>query len=368
MNSNSSVVTSDLGFALADMEAFRSTARVFVDHAGRMKPGLAGRPSFDTLKAAADGRQPQDARGQHTAVCAFLDCLKRASEQGTSTPETYTFVAKCTEYDRYLDEKVVEFRANLRDEWSSKAVKSDNNTTLAKVVDEIVGHMRSFIEPGQAYQSLVDYTQARIKALLPHEVAGMRQEANISLIFPFLEKALPVAGDVAEFGCFRGILSVKLAFLMKALGADKHYYTFDTFHGFEIDDPAGGALGVGAFRDDEFDAYNYLTQWSRILPLTPIKGDATKTCAQLTKPLSFVWLDLDMGVLMDPVLRTIWSKCGPDTIIGIDDVGRPETPTVAPWLDGLIAAGAVELIFNSDEIAPNTFIRFVKKKGAYPAA
>lgn len=367
MNSRSSVVVSGRGFGLADAEAFRSTARVFVDHAGRMQPGLGGGPALDVLKGAAEGRAFGDARGQHEAVCAFLDCLKRASQQGT-TAETFTFVAKCAEYDRYLDEKVVEFRANPRGDWPSNAVKSDNNTVIAQVVDEIVGHLRSFAEPAQAYQSLVDYTQARIRALMPPEIAGMRQEANISLIFPFLEKALAVEGDVAEFGCFRGILSVKLAWLIKALGASKHYYAFDTFHGFEIDDPAGGALGVGSFRDDAFDAFGFLTKWSRILPLSPVKGDATKTCAQLKAPLSFVWLDLDMGVLMDPVLRTIWSKCGPDTVIGIDDVGRPETPTVAPWLDGLLAAGALELVFDSDRIAPNTFIRFVKKKGDLPPA
>jgi hypothetical protein len=127
-----------------------------------------------------------------------------------------------------------------------------------------------------------------------------------------------------------------------------------------------GALGVGAFRDDAFNAYNFLTQWSRVLPLTPIKGDATKTCAQLTGPLSFVWLDLDMSVLMHPVLQQIWPLCGPDTIIGVDDVGRPETPTVAAWLEELIAMGVLEQIFNSDEIAPSTFIRFLKKKGPFP--
>lgn len=367
MDSRSSVVASGRGFGLADAEAFRSTARVFVDHAGRIGPGLAGLPSFDLLREAAGGRALSDACGQHEVVCAFLDCLKRATEQA-ATAETYAFVAKCAEYDRYLDEKVVEFRANRRDDWSSAAVKSDDNIVIAKVVDEIAGHLRAFSEPAQAYESLVDYTQARIKALMPGEIAGMRQEANISLIFPFLEKSLPVEGDMAEFGCFRGILSVKLAWMIKALGAHKHYYAFDTFHGFEIDDPAGGALGVGSFRDDAFDAFGFLTKWSRILPLTPVKGDATKTCAQLQGPLSFVWLDLDMGVLMDPVLRTIWSKCGPDTLIGIDDVGRPETPTVAPWLDGLLASGAVELVFDSDKIAPNTFIRFVKKKGDLPPA
>lgn len=366
MHSRSSVVTSESGFALSDREAFQSTARVFMTLASQMKPGLEDRPSFDLLRAAADGNELQDERGQHAAVCAFLDCLKRTAEQSTSTAETYTFVAKCTEYDRYLDQKAIEYRANLREDWSSQTLKSDNNVIIAKVVDEIVGHLRSFSSPAQNYQSLVDYTQARIKTLVPAEIAGMRQEANIALIFPFLEKALPVPGDVAEFGCFRGILSVKLAWLMKAMGVQKHYYAFDTFHGFEIDDPAGGALGIGAFRDDAFDAFNFLTQWSRVLPLTPVKGDATRTCAQLSGPLSFVWLDLDMGVLMEPVLRTIWPLCGPDTVIGVDDVGRPETPTVAPWLDELIATGALEPIFNSDEIAPNTFIRFLKKKGAFP--
>jgi len=70
---------------------------------------------------------------------------------------------------------------------------------------------------------------------------------------------------------------------------------------------------------------------------------------------------------MDPVLRQIWHLCGPDTVIGVDDVGRPETPSVGPWLDGLVKAGAVEIVFNSDETAPNTFIRFLKKTGDYPA-
>jgi hypothetical protein len=41
---------------------------------------------------------------------------------------------------------------------------------------------------------------------------------------------------------------------------------------------------------------------------------------------------------------------------------------VASWLKDLIAKGVLEEIFNSDEIAPNIFIRFLKKKGAFPRA
>jgi hypothetical protein len=343
-------------------------AAIFMDRVGSITPSLANGKSFDRLAQVVKGSSLGEAQEQHGAICAFADCLKQVSKPEAVTSESFLFVAKCAEYDLYLDQKVVEFRANRRDQWASDGVTSDNNPVIAQVVDEIAGHMRSFAEPSHRYESFVGYTQSRIKALFPTAIAEMRQEANISIVLPFLEKSLSVPGDVAEFGCFRGVLSVKLAWFLKAMGSKKHFYTFDTFHGFEIADPAGGALGIGAFRDDEFNAYNFLTQWSRVLPLTPIKGDATKTCAQLTGPLSFVWLDLDMSVLMHPVLQQIWPLCGPDTIIGVDDVGRPETPTVAPWLKDLIAKGVLEEIFNSDEIAPNIFIRFLKKKGAFPKA
>jgi len=68
---------------------------------------------------------------------------------------------------------------------------------------------------------------------------------------------------MCEFGCFRGVLSVKLAWMMKAIGARRHYYAFDTFEGFAIDDPEGGALESAPSRTCH--SYRFLTQWSRVL-------------------------------------------------------------------------------------------------------
>jgi hypothetical protein len=292
------------------------------------------------------------------------------AKQGTSAPDTELFVAKCAEYDRYLDEIAARYQANARTDWRD-SVRSNDNGVVAQVVDEIARHLRSFGTANKNYAAMLAYKESKLREVLPPIIADMWHEANLAIILPMFEKSMLVPGDLAEFGCFRGTLSVKLAWLLKVSGADKHYYAFDTFHGFEIDDPAGlgtegsGRLGVGAFGDNA-DAFGSLTNWSRVLPLTPIKGDATKTCAQLTKPLSFVWLDLDMDVLMDPVLRQIWHLCGPDTIIGVDDDGRPENPTVGPWVDHLVAAGAVETIFDSDDVAPHLFVRFLRKKGEYP--
>ena len=179
-----------------------------------------------------------------------------------------------------------------------------------------------------------------LKPLLPASILGLRTEANLQFVTPWFMHSLSTPGDIAEFGCFRGTLSLKYAWALRELGlaGEKTIYAFDTFEGFQIDDPAGGALGVGAYADND-GAYEHLSKWAQLLPIRPIKGDATQTWRELKRPLSFVWLDLDMDVLMRPVLDGIWPLLRPDTIIGIDDVGRPETPTVAPWVASLLAEG-----------------------------
>jgi Macrocin-O-methyltransferase (TylF) len=210
------------------------------------------------------------------------------------------------------------------------------------------------------YQQLLKRSEAqsskRLRDNVPYTVVGLPSEANLNVLFPMFEQSLDVAGDICEFGCFRGVTSIKMAFLAKAAGTNKTVYAFDTFEGFQISDPGGGALGVGAF-SDHFDAYGELTKWGHVLPIVPVKGDATKTCEIIKAPLSFIWLDLDMGVLMDPVLNKIWPHITKDTIIGIDDVGRPETPTVEPWVDEVVRAGRLVEISRH----PNEFIRFYKR-------
>ena len=189
--------------------------------------------------------------------------------------------------------------------------------------------------------------------LLPRSVSQLRTEAHLGLIAPWFWKSLDIPGDVCEFGCFRGTMSIKFAYLLEAMGRRKQVYAFDTFEGFLMADPSGGVLGIGAYSDND-DAFEELQRWSAIIPVRPIKGDARETCKILTNELSFVWLDLDLGVLMDPVLEAIWPLLRRDTIIGINDVGRPETPSVAPWVEQVTQAR--KLI----ELArcPGDFIRF----------
>jgi hypothetical protein len=165
----------------------------------------------------------------------------------------------------------------------------------------------------------------------------------MELLFKHLERTIGVAGDICEFGCFRGLTSIKMAFFVQALRLPKKVYAFDTFSGFVLDDPSGGPMRIGGY-SDTYGAYDELIKWSRVLPLEPIKGDAREMCGLLKNPISFVWLDMDMGVMMGPVLHTIWHLLSRDSLIAVDDVGRPETPTVKPWLDDLIARGQIKVV------------------------
>jgi hypothetical protein len=76
----------------------------------------------------------------------------------------------------------------------------------------------------------------------------------------------------------------------------------------------------------------------------------------LLDPLSFVWLDLDIDVLLGPTLDAIADKLTPDTIIGLDDYGRPECPTVKPWADSVEAFGKWRKVAEYPE-----FIAFYEK-------
>jgi hypothetical protein len=191
---------------------------------------------------------------------------------------------------------------------------------------------------------------------LPRSVAALRTEAHLAVIEPWFVKSLSIPGDICEFGCFRGTMSIKFACALRSHGvSDKMVYAFDTFEGFQMDDPSGGPLKVGAYADT-LDAFEELTRWSRVVPIRPVKGDAREACKLLNRQLSFVWLDIDFDVLMAPVLDTIWPLIEPDTIIGIDDVGRPETPSVLPWVGRLEAQGRLVRL----EDHPSSFIRFFR--------
>jgi len=156
-------------------------------------------------------------------------------------------------------------------------------------------------------------------------------------------------------GCYRGTMSLKFACYVKTLGQDKVVFAFDTFEGFTETHPTGWPR-AGDYGDDKTSEAE-LWKWAALLPIVPIRGDARKTAPMyLTRPLSFLWLDLDIDKFLGPTLNGIERLITSQTIIGLDDYGRPETPTVKPWADSVEAAGRWRKVAEYPE-----FIAFYQK-------
>lgn len=301
----------------------------------------------------------------HALVASLLSHSDRLVAEGSPIPaETRRKLAGHIGYHRSLI--AVHSPTDLGNAAHGFKVETPKGAdAIRQCVAELVAHLALALGVDVDLVDVADTTaydrSNPLFALLPRSVFGLRTEAPLHLVAPWFMRSLEVPGDVCEIGCFRGTMSVKFAFALKMLGVDKMVYAFDTFEGFKTDDPAGGQVGVGYYRvqDDEFEE---LTRWSKVIPLCPVKGDATKTCSILKRPLSFVWLDLDHGALMRPVFETIWPLLSDQTIVGVDDVnriddaGRPVTPGVEPWVDEMVAAKRlVEL-----KRYPGDFIRFYR--------
>jgi hypothetical protein len=315
--------------------------------------------------ALARGVDPAD--WLHLNVLKFMETVRRLAVARTHKGgELRDLVALSASLVSYLDSKCEELGIVRLPDWlhgiGLTTGHPDARRVLADIVQETIDHFLVFAR--ERAPDLVAVLPPRppasaergtIEDHVPQSVLDLKTEATLPVIRPWFERSLDIAGDIVEFGCYKGTLSIKYAFYVRALGQAKTIYAFDTFEGFRIADPGGGALGVGAYEDND-NAYDELCKWAKILPLVPVKGDATETCKSLTKPLSFVWFDLDMAVLMEPVLRYILALCSRETVIGVDDYGRPETPTVKPWADATEARGVWEKLREY----PDTHIAFYR--------
>ena len=301
----------------------------------------------------------------HALVVSLLaQCVSLAAEGSPISAEFRAELARHTAYHRSIIARYSP--TDLADAANGFRVRRPESAdAIRQCVAELLAHLAAGFDVEVDLVGSPDLTRSDaanpLFGLMPRTVFTLRTEAMFSLIAPWFMRSLEVPGDVCEIGCFRGTMSVKFAFALKALGIDKTVYAFDTFEGFTTDDPAGGQVGAGYYSDGD-DAFEELTRWSTAIPLRPIKGDATRTCTLLNDPLSFVWFDLDHGSLMRPVFETLWPLLSDRTIVGIDDVGRIDdlgqkvTPGVEPWVDELVAAKRlVEL-----KRYPDHFIRFYR--------
>jgi Methyltransferase domain len=334
---------------------------------GRLRLRVPHRASLAKVQLLHEKIIGPPADDEHQLISALLRySVHVAAGVVAVTPEFQTALAKHVNYhqdilDRYSD-------TNLDDAGSGFVPYGgdrDAPDAILQSVAELLEHLGAGYGMVLALAAMPDFSAQDesdpLYPLLPRSVFALRTEAALDIVSPWFLKSLEIPGDVCEVGCYQGTMAIKFAFVVRARGLPKKVYAFDTFEGFHTSDPAGGSIGVGYYGVNN-DAYQELLRWSDVIPVIPVKGDATETTKIVHAPLSFIWMDLDHGSLMRPAFENLWPWITPQTIIGVDDVGhldgagRQVTPGVEPWLDELIAAGRLTEI----ERHPGAYIRFYR--------
>ena len=132
-----------------------------------------------------------------------------------------------------------------------------------------------------------------------------------------------IAGDVAEFGSYRGHSGYLMASLMAGLGMDKRLFLFDTFDAFPeeplgIDQFWSGSHPVH-FRDvcAKFEGFPFVTF---------VKGDFTHTLESAgVGQLAFVYVDCDAYRSTAYLVRNIFpDRLAPGGIMVFEDYGHAQ--------------------------------------------
>jgi predicted O-methyltransferase YrrM len=119
---------------------------------------------------------------------------------------------------------------------------------------------------------------------------------NLFLIVRFYLPRL-AAGDIIEFGSYRGGSAIFLAAAAKAVGLDSHVWALDTYEGMPQSDPTIDLHKKGDFHDVD---YGELVQFARdagLENLTFVRGRFEDTMPDLirrARPISLAHIDCDI--------------------------------------------------------------------------
>lgn len=123
-----------------------------------------------------------------------------------------------------------------------------------------------------------------------------------------------IPGDIAEFGCFEGGMSAKLAKVAQLTG--KKYYIFDSFKGlphdatYETYDPELKSLGQ--FTKNQFSCtrkklLENLKKFGVQNQCILIEGLIENTLPNNTKPFHTVFIDVDLHETAQFIIKNLWN-------------------------------------------------------------
>ncbi len=154
---------------------------------------------------------------------------------------------------------------------------------------------------------------------------------ELDIVLAELEKALPIAGDVVEFGCYAGDTSVELARVMQG-AADKWLWLYDSFEGLpektvEDNSSLGWRFTAGALKISPVSVESKFKKFK--LPDPVVKKawfNQLDPEADLPSQICFALLDGDFYESIKTSLQLVAPKLTSGGIIVVHDYRNPALP------------------------------------------
>ncbi len=163
-------------------------------------------------------------------------------------------------------------------------------------------------------------------------------ERELTIILRELEKTLngSASGDVVEFGCYVGTVSVPMG--QRLIVTGKRLYVYDSFEGLpqkthEDESPVGMQFVTGELLATKKQLIKNFRQAGVPLPVITKGWFADLTPQQVPDHISFAYLDGDYyHSVLDP-LKLIWPKLTSGARIIVDDYANEALPGAAKAVD-----------------------------------
>jgi O-methyltransferase len=167
-----------------------------------------------------------------------------------------------------------------------------------------------------------------LKTIQRHTVVS---QDRLQVLYQFARQSLPLAGEMAEVGVYRGGTALLLAELAGPAG--KQLHLFDTFSGLPPGDPAIDLHQPGDFADTGIDQVQQLLQpYARIhlhAGLFPASVPATLEAATFC----FVHVDVDIHRSALDCCEFFHPRLTPGGIMVFDDYGFSSCPGIRKAVD-----------------------------------
>lgn len=162
------------------------------------------------------------------------------------------------------------------------------------------------------------------------------------IILEELEKALPVFGDIVEFGCYKGGTSVAMQRILVKAAPEKTLWLYDSFAGLPErtrDDAsvAGDAFKAGELFVTKREVVERFKKAGLRVPRIR-KGffeelDSSAESKDLPERISFAFLDGDLYQSIKTSLALVTPRMAEGGVILVHDYNNPQLPGVTKAVD-----------------------------------